>query len=60
MNYPNIIAPEHIGLYRDDKLTILPNLPGPEAERLNKKIRTLFQKHELNITTEAGMQQTDF
>jgi len=58
--FSNIIAPERIGLSRDDGLTILPNLLGPKTERLNKKIRTLFRKHKLNISIEAGLQQIDF
>ena len=48
------------GLYRDDGLLILCGLPGPATERLNKKIKNIFQRYGLKITTETNLIQTDF
>ena len=56
----NIIPKQSVGLYRDDGLAILPNISGPETERLKKKIRKLFLNNKLRITIEAGMHQTNF
>jgi len=50
----NIIATEHIEIYRDDALAILPNLPGLETER-QKKNSNSFPETRMNITIEAGM-----
>ena len=47
-------------LYRDDGLLILRGLPGPATERLNKKIKNIFQRYGLKITTETNLIQTDF
>ena len=54
-----IIKVEHQGLYRDDYLCIV-NLPGPELEKLRKKLFQFFQSHKLSITIEAGVKQTDY
>ena len=48
------------GLYRDNGLLILRNLPGPESERLNNKIKKTFQKYGLKIATETNLVQADF
>ena len=36
------------------------SLPGPELNRLQKKISSIFKSHGLQITIEAGMKITDF
>ena len=41
-------------------LVIVRNLFGPQIERLKKKIIEVFKENDLNITTEAGIMQTDF
>ena len=38
----------HIGLYRDDGLTVLTNTSGQEAENLKKKFQKLFKEKDLN------------
>ena len=49
----------NIGLYRDDGLAILEATSGPETDRIRKKIEKLFKDHNLHITTELGLIQTD-
>ena len=39
-----LIPPEDLGLYRDDGLGVV-DLPGPEIERLRKKVVKLFSDH---------------
>ena len=50
----------NIGLYRDDGLAILEATSGPETNQIWKKIEKLFKNHNLHITTELGLIQTDF
>ena len=49
-----------VGLYRNDGLAILQNIPGPEAERIRKKVIKVFEDHGLQLTTESSLIQTDF
>ena len=54
------LIPQHqIGLYRDDGLAVL-ELPGPDIERLRKKVIKLFSSHGLKITTEVNIKTTEF
>ena len=53
------IPKDQIGLYRDDGLAVV-ELPGPEVERLKKKVVKLFSEHNLSITTEVNIKVTDF
>ena len=55
-----IIPKELAGLYRDDGLAILRNSSGPNTDLIKKIIIKLFQKHNLKITIEANIIQTDF
>ena len=55
-----IIPKDLTGLYRDDGLAILRNSSGPNTDRIKKRIIKLFQKHNLKITIEANIIQTDF
>ena len=55
-----IIPKDLTGLYRDDGLVILRNSSGPNTDRIKKRIIKLFQKHNLKITIEANIIQTDF
>ena len=50
----------NIGLYRDDGLAILEATSGPETDRIRKKIEKLLKDHNLQITTELGLIQTNF
>ena len=54
-----LIPREQLGLYRDDGLAVV-ELPGPEIERLKKRIIQLFLQHNLKITTEVNVKITDF
>ena len=54
-----IVKVEHQGLYRDDYLCIV-NLSGPLLEKLRQKLFKFFQSHNLSITIEAGVKQTDY
>ena len=47
------------GLYREDGLLILRGLPGPATEGLNEKIKNIFRRYGLKITTETNLIQTD-
>ena len=53
------IPKDQIGLYRDDGLAVV-KLPGPEVERLKKKVVKLFSEHNLSITTDVNIKVTDF
>jgi len=54
------IAREDLVLYRDDELAILRGVSGPDTERIWKNIIHIFKEHGFQITTEAGLTQTDF
>ena len=49
-----------LGLYRDDGLGTYETLPGPEAERLKKKIVQLFNANGLKITITFNMNRVNF
>ena len=55
-----IVGKKNVGLYRDDGLAVIENASGPEMEQINKKIRELFKKHNLDITTDTNLPATDF
>ena len=55
-----IIPKKLASLYRDDGLAILRNSSGPNTDQIKKRIIKLFQKHNLKITIEANIIQTDF
>ena len=40
-----IIGKNNVGLYRDDGLAIWKNTPGPDTERIKKKIIKFFQQN---------------
>ena len=46
----NVVGAHNIGLYRDDDLAILNDVPGPTVERTKKKIIKISQEHGLKIT----------
>ena len=49
-----------LGLYRDDGLGVTRNLPGPQLEKLRKKLFALFKSCGLQITLDCNLQQVDF
>ena len=49
-----------LGLYRDDGLAVVRNASGPIVDKIKQKIIKIFQQHNLKITTEANLIQTDF
>ena len=49
----------HIGLYRDDGLTILKNTSGPEAEKLEKKFQKSFKEKDSNIIIYCNLKITN-
>ena len=53
------IPKRQLGLYRDDGLIAL-KASKRELDILRKKLECLFAKHGLKITTENGMQKTDY
>ena len=55
-----IFSKEAVGLYRDDVLAILRNASGPDAEILRKKVTQFFQYHQLKVTVDTNLIQTDF
>ena len=54
-----LLGKENVRLCRDDGLAIM-NGCGPLIERTKKKILKLFQKHNLQVTTECNLVRTDF
>ena len=56
----NIVGKKSIGLYRDDGLAILENLPGPEIEQKRKDIIKMFKTADLNIIIQVGLHIVNF
>ena len=51
---------KEIGLDCDDGLAMVRNASGPIVDKIKQKIIKIFQQHNLKITTEANLIQTDF
>ena len=49
-----------VGLYSNDGLAILQNIPSPEAEPIWKKVIKVFKDHGLQFTIKSGLIQMDF
>ena len=58
-NLERLIPKDQIGLYRNDGLAVV-ELSGSEVGRLKKKVVKLFSEHNLRITTEVNIKDTDF
>ena len=56
----SIIGKSNVGLYRDEGLAILENTPGPDTERIKKKIIKFFQQNGLKITIDVNVVQANF
>ena len=48
------------GLYRDDGMGAYRNLPGPESERMKKRIIELFKENDLQITIDMCLSHANF
>ena len=49
----------NVGIYRDGGLAILPDIPGPDADRARKELHEIFGNHNLKITAELNLIRTD-
>ena len=49
-----------IGLYRDDGLAAFKNTSGPQAERIKKKLNSIFKKHGLELVIECNKKIVDY
>ena len=56
----NVLQTENVGLYRDDGLAIVKQMPGPELERKRKKIIEIFKKYGLAITIKTNLFVVNF
>ena len=56
----NVFQRNTFGLYRDDGLAAIKDLPGPEIERLKKNVVTTFKDCGLNITIEANIHTVNY
>ena len=56
----NVLQRENVGLYRDDGLAIVKQMPGPELERKRKKIIEIFKKYGLTITIKTNLFVVNF
>ena len=56
----NILGKVLVGLYRDDGLTIVRNVSGPEIKRKRKTIIKLFKECGLNITIQTNLKIVNF
>ena len=55
-----VFQKDDAGLYRDDGLGVMKELPGPEMERKRKQIIKIFQKLGLSITIKMYLHVVDF
>ena len=56
----NVFQKHDAGLYRDDGLGVMKELPGPEMERKRKQIIKIFKKLGLSITIKMNLHVVDF
>ena len=56
----NILDKDFVGLYKDDGLTILRNLSGPEIEKKRKAIIMLFKEFEWNISIQTNLKIVNY
>ena len=54
------IPSSDIGLYRDDGLGALWNLPGSQADRIRKDVMRIFEELGLRITIQTNLKVADF
>ena len=56
----NVIEGGEVGLYRDDGLGVIYDVPGPQIEKMTQKLRDVFKEYELGITVDAGLTSVNF
>ena len=56
----NIVKKSDIGLYRDDGLGIIQNMPKPEIERMKKTMVKVFKECGLSITINCNLKTVNF
>ena len=56
----DVLQREYVGLYRDDGLAIVKQMPGPELERKRKKIIETFKKYGLAIIIKTNLFVANF
>ena len=56
----HIVKKSDIGLYRDDGLGIIQNIPKPEIERMKKTMVKVFKKCGLSIIIECNLKTVNF
>ena len=56
----DVLQRKNVGLYRDDGLAIVKQMPGPELERKRKKIIEIFKKYGLAITIKTNLFVVNF
>ena len=54
------IIKNHVGLHRDDGLTILKNTCGLEAEKLKTKFQKLFKEKDVDIIVRCNLKTTNY
>ena len=56
----DVLQRENVGLYRNDGLAIVKQMPGPELERKRKKIIETFKKYRLATTIKTNLFVVNF
>ena len=56
----DVLRRENVGLYRDDGLAIVKQIPGPELERKRNTIIEIFKKNGLAITVKTDLFVVNF
>ena len=51
----NEFGKNNIGLYGDDDLSCFQNIPGPDSERIKKKMCKIFKENRFNITVSCNL-----
>ena len=56
----NEFGKERVGLYRDDGLVLIKGKSGRIADKVRKKLHTLFEQFNLKITAQVNHQSVNF
>jgi hypothetical protein len=56
----NEFGKERVGLYRDDGLVLIKGKSGRIADKVRKKLHTLFEQFNLKITAQVSHQSVNF
>ena len=55
-----ILDKDDVGLYYDDGLAVLCNSSSLDAEKMRKKVTQVFLLHDLRVTVDTNLTQSDF